>query len=69
MALDRVVLDISYENFEYAINSCLERCFTEADCKRLVGEIFRVMKIRQRKEQIYRKKVKAVAIARTKRWA
>lgn len=69
MPNDRVVLDISFANFEYAINSCLERCQSVEDCKRLTGEIFRIMKIRQRKEQVYRKKVNAVAIARTKRWA
>ena len=43
---DRVILDISFRNFEYAINACLERCNTEADSARLTSEILRVMKIR-----------------------
>lgn len=69
MEAKRVVLDISYENFEYAITRCLERCETEADCERLVGEILRVMKIRQAQEQKYRKKCEALVKARKQRWA
>lgn len=65
----RVVIDISYENFEYAITRCLERCETEADCERLVKEILRVMKIRQAQEQKYRKKCEALVKARKQRWA
>lgn len=61
---DRIRLDISYLNFEYAINTCLERCNTEADCKRLSSEILRVMKIRERKERIYRDKVRSIDYAR-----
>jgi hypothetical protein len=65
---DRVVLDISYTNFEYAITTCLERCQTEADCDRIVKEILRVMKIRQKKEQAYRNKCNSLDRARAKRW-
>ena len=65
---DRVILDISYRNFEYAINACLERCNTEADSARLVSEILRVMKIRQNKESVYRNKCGAMAQARKQRW-
>ena len=61
---ERVVLDISFENFEYAITACLERCETEADCERLVKEILRVMKIRMAKEQKIRNKSRAMAHAR-----
>ena len=68
MSQDRVVLDISYTNFEYAITTCLERCQTEADCDRIVKEILRVMKIRQKKEQTYRNKCKSLDRARAKRW-
>lgn len=64
----RVVLDISYTNFEYAITACLERCKTEDDCKRIVSEILRVMKIRQKKEQAYRNKCDSIEQARAKRW-
>lgn len=65
---NRVVLDISYTNFEYAITACLERCKTEDDCKRIVGEILRVMKIREKKEQAYRTKCNSLDRARAKRW-
>lgn len=65
---DRVVLDISFRNFEYAINACLERCNTEADSERLTSEILRVMKIRQGKENTYRNKTRAMAQARKQRW-
>ena len=65
---DRVVLDISFRNFEYAINACLERCNTEADSERLTSEILRVMKIRQVKENTYRNKTRAMAQARKQRW-
>lgn len=66
---ERVVLDISFKNFEYAINACLERCNTEADNERLTGEILRVMKIREKKENVYRNKVKSIEHARKQRWA
>ena len=65
---DRVILDISFKNFDYAINACLERCNTEADGMRLTSEILRVMKIRERKENEYRKQVKSIAHARKQRW-
>lgn len=65
---DRVILDISFRNFDYAINACLERCNTEADSERLTSEILRVMKIRQNKESVYRGKVKSIANARKMRW-
>jgi hypothetical protein len=65
---DRVVLDISFRNFDYAINACLERCNTEADSERLTSEILRVMKIRQGKENTYRNKTGAMAQARKQRW-
>lgn len=68
MPTDRVTLDISYRNFEYAINACLERCNTVDDATRLPGEILRVMKIRENKENVYRKKVRSIAQARKKRW-
>lgn len=65
---DRVILDISFKNFEYAINACLERCQTEADNERLTSEILRVMKIREKKENVYRNKTRAIAQARKQRW-
>lgn len=65
---DRVTLDISFKNFEYAINACLERCNTVDDAARLPGEILRVMKIRENKENVYRNKVRSIAQARKKRW-
>lgn len=65
---DRVVLDISFKNFEYAINACLERCDSIADAHRLPSEILRVMKIRQNKEKTYRNKCGAMAQARKQRW-
>lgn len=65
---DRVILDISFRNFEYAINACLERCNTEADSARLTSEILRVMKIRENKENTYRNKTRAMAQARKSRW-
>ena len=65
---DRVILDISFKNFDYAINACLERCNTEADSERLTSEILRVMKIRERKENTYRNKTRAIAQARKARW-
>lgn len=68
MPTDRVTLDISFKNFDYAINACLERCNSPEDCERLSSEILRVMKIRESKENTYRKKVNAVAQARKKRW-
>lgn len=68
MPQDRVILDISFGNFEYAIDVCLERCNTAEDCRRLASEILRVMKIRQRKESTYRNKCGAIATARKQRW-
>ena len=68
MPTDRVILDISYADFDYAITACLERCQTEADCNRLVSEILRVMNIRQRKEQQKRVKQGSIANARQYRW-
>ena len=68
MPNDRVTLDISYRNFEYAINACLERCNTTDDAARLTSEILRVMKIREKKENGYRNKVRSIAQARKKRW-
>ena len=65
---DRVVLDISYADFDYAITACLERCETEADCDRLVSEILRVMNIRQKKEQQKATKQGSIANARQYRW-
>lgn len=65
---DRVILDISFKNFDYAINACLERCNTPEDSARLTSEIFRVMKIREKKENVYRGKVKSMANARKTRW-
>lgn len=65
---DRVVLDISYADFDYAITACLERCKTEADCERLVSEILRVMNIRQKKEQQKAIKQGSIANARQYRW-
>lgn len=61
---DRINLDISFMNFEYAINACLERCQTKDDCKRLASEILRVMKIRAAKEQKNRNKTLAIDYAR-----
>ena len=61
---DRINLDISFVNFAYAINACLERCNTEEDCKRLPAEILRVMKIRAGKERAYRNKINAMDYAR-----
>lgn len=61
---DRINLDISYADFEYAITACLERCNDEAACERLIPEIIRVMKIRIKKEQKYRNKVKSMNHAR-----
>lgn len=68
MPNDRVTLDISYRNFDYAINACLERCNTTDDATRLTSEILRVMKIREKKENVYRNKVRSIAQARKKRW-
>lgn len=68
MPHDRVVLDISFRNFEYAINACLERCVTQEDCARLTSEILRVMKIRERKENTYCNKTRAMSQARKARW-
>lgn len=65
---DRVILDISYADFDYAITACLERCETEADCDRLVSEILRVMNIRQKKERQKRIKQGSIANARQYRW-
>jgi len=49
---ERVVINISYKAFEDTINSVLERNFYDDDCWRVVPEIVRVLKIRQRKEQV-----------------
>lgn len=68
MPNDRVTLDISFKNFDYAINACLERCNTADDAARLTSEILRVMKIREGKENAYRNKVCSLAQARKKRW-
>lgn len=63
-AHEKINLDITYGDFEYAITRCLERCETEADCERLVPEILRVMKIRMGKAQKRQNKVNAMAHAR-----
>jgi ribosomal protein S6 len=65
---DRVILDISFRNFDYAINACLERCNSMEATQRLTSEILRVMKIRERKENTYRNKTRAMSQARKARW-
>lgn len=66
---DRVVLDISYKAFEDAINTVLERNFYDDDCWRVVPEILRVLKIKQRKEQIAAARLKNLAKAAAARHA
>lgn len=61
---DRVVLNISYKDFTDAINSVLERNFYDDDCWRVVPEILRVLKIKQRREQTAAKRLENLAKAR-----
>ena len=65
---ERVRIDISFDGFDKVINTCLERCQTQADCDRLTKEMVRILKITAEKERIKQQKLESLAKARQYRW-
>ncbi len=63
---DRVVLDISYKSFSDAVLSALEK---DTGAVPIVPEILRVLKIKQRREQIAAKRLENLAKATAARQA
>ncbi len=63
---ERVVLDISYKSFSDAVLSALEK---DTGAVPIVPEILRVLKIKQRREQIAAKRLENLAKAQAVRHA
>lgn len=63
---DRVVLDMSYKAFSDAILSALER---DTGAVPIIPEILRILKIKQRKEQIAARRLENLARATAARHA
>lgn len=63
---ERVVLDISYKSFSDAVLSALEK---DTGAVPIVPEILRVLKVKQRREQIAAKRLENLGKARAARYA
>ncbi len=63
---ERVVLDISYKSFSDAVLSALEK---DTGAVPIVPEILRVLKVKQRREQIAAKRLENLGKARAVRHA